>query len=133
MFRKEESSGVSVADDDGSRGPSITDKVETASSSSNSLSVGKDYRDKKKKESKKISHDIMAQFAINMNNLWMQLAANITIILYCTTQCNTSFVNTQELTWEILNMLEAQSFRNEIIYNITAITVIILLLLLLFL
>lgn len=47
MFRKEESSGASVADDDGSREPSITDMVETASSSSNSLSVGKDYQDKK--------------------------------------------------------------------------------------
>lgn len=58
MFRKEESSGASVADDDGSREPSITDMVETASSSSNSLSVGKDYQDKNKKESKKISHNI---------------------------------------------------------------------------
>lgn len=52
MLWKEESSGASGAVDDGSRGPSITDMVGTASSSSNSLGVGKD-RGGQKEESKK--------------------------------------------------------------------------------
>lgn len=67
-----------MADDDGSRGPSINDMDGTASSSSNSLSTEKNWGDKKQERKSENYSQFYSTVCNQQDKIIMQLAETIT-------------------------------------------------------